>query len=172
MNIVIRELEKKDFEEYKRIKLESLKKEPLAFDTSYEEAISWKDNKWNSQFESFMNSTESIFYIAEAEDKLVGFAYFTFNIKVKKKHIMEFPTMYVTEEYRGKGVAFNLLDSLIEQVRKNHPEIIKIQLSVYSPQEGAIALYKEVGFEIFGEFQKELFVDGKYYDQIAMELFL
>jgi RimJ/RimL family protein N-acetyltransferase len=47
--------------------------------------------------------------------------------------------------------------------------IAKIKLAVNSEQQAAIKLYKKFGFEIVGKLEKELFVDGQYYDELMME---
>ncbi|MDQ6985251.1 MAG: GNAT family N-acetyltransferase [Candidatus Dojkabacteria bacterium] len=168
----IRKLHKNDFTEYKRIKLESLKEEPIAFDSSYEELKIWNEEKWQSIFSDFLNEDECIFYLAEEDNQVVAFAYIELIKKTKKNHIASFPTMYVNNDYRSQGIASMLLEKLIDEIRHNFKQIIKIQLSVYAPQKAAINLYKKFGFEIFGEFKKELQYQDKFYDQIAMELFL
>lgn len=103
---------------------------------------------------------------------MIGFAYMEFNDKKKKKHVVNFPKMFVDKKYRSRGIATRLLNSLIEEIKLNHKHIVTIQLSVYESQFPAIQLYKKFGFEIFGEFDKEIYVEEKYYKQVAMELFL
>ncbi len=172
MQVLIRKLQQEDSKNLRALKLESLEKEPLAFDTSYEAANNWTESEWMEIMNDYLSPSKSIFYVAESEEYLVGFAYMRFFNKEKKKHIIEFGTLYVKHEFRNKGIATKLFEKIIVDIRENHPEIIKIQNSVYEQQIEAIELYKKLGFKVYGEFEKELYVDGKYYKQLAMELFL
>lgn len=44
----IRKLLRKDLSEYKRLKLESLKTEPTAFDSDYDDVSQWPNVKWEN----------------------------------------------------------------------------------------------------------------------------
>jgi RimJ/RimL family protein N-acetyltransferase len=50
------------------------------------------------------------------------------------------------------------------------PGIIKIRLSVNSPQETALKLYQKLGFREYGRPKYEVRLNGEYLDQIEMEL--
>jgi len=69
------------------------------------------------------------------------------------------------------GLATKLINYLIEKIRTDYPHIVKISLSVYEKQTQAINLYKKLGFKEYGVFEKEMYVNGKYLNQVAMEFF-
>jgi RimJ/RimL family protein N-acetyltransferase len=48
--------------------------------------------------------------------------------------------------------------------------VLKIKLAVVTGQEAAVKLYKSFGFRQIGIIEKELCVDGTYYDEYKMEL--
>lgn len=74
------------------------------------------------------------------------------------------------KEYWGKGYGSDALKVLIkfifEEVNMN-----KIKLNVFSFNNRAIACYKKVGFKEEGILKKEIYRNGKYYDEIIMAMF-
>ena len=78
--------------------------------------------------------------------------------------------MGVLKEHRGKGIGQRLLEATIEGARAMGLE--KIELSVYSSNLPAIALYRKVGFEDEGLKKRGRLVDGIYDDVALMALHL
>lgn len=74
------------------------------------------------------------------------------------------------KEYWGKGYGSDALKILIkfifEEVNMN-----KIKLNVFAFNNRAIACYKKVGFKEEGILRKEIYRNGKYYDEIIMAMF-
>ena len=50
--------------------------------------------------------------------------------------------------------------------------IIKISLNVNPKQKSAVRLYKKFGFKVVGVMKKDLFVNGKFYDELILEKFI
>jgi len=115
--------------------------------------------------------SESITLFARKGDKLTGMVSAIFNDKLKTKHIAEIVGAYVDQNYRGHGIGSLLMEAIIEKISQN-PLIEKIRLNVITTQEPAIALYKKFGFKVVGEFEKDLKIDDKYYNNYAMEKLL
>ena len=63
-----------------------------------------------------------------------------------------------------------MMEECIKQARANGLE--KICLEVYSHNSAGIALYKKFGFVQEGVKQKEVKIDGKYFDNVVMGLLL
>ena len=75
--------------------------------------------------------------------------------------------MSVVKAYWGQGVGSLLLDTLLSWARQT--DIVrKINLRVRSDNGRAVALYERKGFVVEGTLTKEMFVDGEYYDLLAM----
>ncbi len=74
------------------------------------------------------------------------------------------------KEYWGKGYGSDALKVLIkfifEEVNMN-----KVKLNVFAFNNRAIACYKKVGFKEEGILRKEIYRNGKYYDEIIMAMF-
>jgi ribosomal protein S18 acetylase RimI-like enzyme len=78
--------------------------------------------------------------------------------------------MGVRKEYRRRGIGRQLMKATIKKARELGFE--KLELGVYSSNEGAIALYSKFGFEEEGRKKRGRLVDGIYDDIILMALVL
>ncbi|RGS81320.1 GNAT family N-acetyltransferase [Coprococcus sp. AF21-14LB] len=68
---------------------------------------------------------------------------------------------YASEAYR-----------LLEKYAIEYLNLRKINLKVVSANTAAIFLWEKLGFEKIGEYHKERFIKGKYYDVTVMEKFI
>lgn len=73
-------------------------------------------------------------------------------------------------DYRGKGLGSKLLTAVLTHAKKFGLE--KIELSVYTTNHAAIALYKKHGFQQEGLTKNYRKLDGRYFDAIEMAKFL
>ena len=80
-------------------------------------------------------------------------------------------TMYVLKEFRGHGIARELLEELIKRV-KAIPGIEQINLVVIANNSRAKQLYEKFGFEKFGTEQNSIKWKGKYFSEDQMVLWL
>lgn len=168
----ISKVSKGNKEQIKKLKIESLKDSPKAFDTSYEEVIEWNDEKWESLYSDLLSPTTCISFLAHENDIPAGYIWVDVSWKKKKRHIAEIDVIYVSPEFRKQGLASNLFNALLEEIKMSFPEIVKIKLSVYEDQKEAISFYNKLGFKVCGKFEKELKYEDKYYTQFAMEMFI
>jgi ribosomal protein S18 acetylase RimI-like enzyme len=78
-------------------------------------------------------------------------------------------TMYVAKEFRGLGIARQLLEEIITRI-KTIPEIEQINLIVLTDNVKAKKLYETFGFEKYGTEQHSIKWKGKYFveDQMAL----
>ncbi len=79
--------------------------------------------------------------------------------------------MYVSNQYRGKGIAKSLIEELINIVRRIDT-IEQINLTVIATNTGAKTLYEKFGFVTFGSEQNAIKWKGKYFteDQMVLKL--
>ncbi len=75
--------------------------------------------------------------------------------------------MAVHDDWQRKGVGTVLTREAIE-LADNWLNVIRIELTVYTDNEPAIALYRKFGFRTEGTHQKYAFRDGQYVDAYAM----
>ena len=78
-------------------------------------------------------------------------------------------TMYVSKEFRGHGIAKQLLEELIKRV-KNIPGIEQINLVVISNNSKAKQLYEKFGFERYGTELNSIKWKGNYLSEDLMVL--
>ncbi|MEN9560290.1 MAG: hypothetical protein RLZZ502_1501 [Pseudomonadota bacterium] len=74
------------------------------------------------------------------------------------------------QAYRGQGLGTQLLEACLAGARRTGFE--RMQLSTYSHNTPAIALYKKMGFIEEGRQVRARFLDGMYSDKILMAKFL
>jgi len=159
----IKKLPPERWKEFKEIRLYALENDPLAFGSSYEEEINFHDDLWKSRLKNAL--------FAVHDDRPVGMVVFLINPKTKLNHVAEIFGVYVKEEYRGKKIGKQLIESAINLIRQNK-SVIKIKLTVTDVQDSAIKLYSSFGFKVVGRHQKELKYEDKFYDGIIMEKML
>lgn len=103
-------MEKIDGGEYRDFRLEALKKEPIAFGSSYDEEKSLSEEEWRKRIKNAL--------FALLKGKLIGVIVYVHDNKVKTKHIANIFGVYVVEEYRGQGGGKKLMDSVLAQIQK------------------------------------------------------
>ncbi len=160
--ISIRKLEDFRWMEYRDLRLEALKNEPIAFGSSYEDEKDYTEDTWKAMLKNVI--------FALIDDKPVGMIVLVISLKPKVKHIANIFGIYVKKRYRQKGLGKLLLDAAISISKEKKLE--KIKLGVNPEQEAAVSLYKKYGFVEVGRPRNELKIDGKLYDEILMEKYL
>lgn len=77
----------------------------------------------------------------------------------------------IKKGFRNLGLGRELIDVAIrEAARKHHKE--KIVLSCFHTNERALHLYESVGFKQVGVRRKQFLMDGAYYDEVMMDLWI
>lgn len=75
--------------------------------------------------------------------------------------------MYVSPEYRRSGRAQLLLQHAL-QFAWQSLHVVQVNLGVHTQNAGAIALYRQAGFDVWGTERGALVVDGKPQDEHHM----
>lgn len=157
----IKKLSEKDWALWKDIRLEALKLHPEAYGTSYEEELVCSD-------EYFMqNLINTDIFGAFSRNQLVGIAGFALNQHKKLKHKGILFTLYITEHYRGQGIANQLLETIIHHAQER---VLQLHCGVNTTNQQAIQLYQKHGFQIFGTEPRALKVNGTFCDSHLMVL--
>ena len=75
--------------------------------------------------------------------------------------------MMVRDDWQGKGVGTAIMRAAIDLADK-WLNLTRLELTVFTDNERAIALYRKFGFEIEGTLRKYAFRDGEFVDVYAM----
>jgi RimJ/RimL family protein N-acetyltransferase len=133
--------------------------EPDEFKVTLEQERSW--------IEGFIPSPNSILLVAEHQGQLMGILDFRGGHRRRIAHSGTIGTS-IRKEFRGQGVGSLLMSSLIDWAKKTG-KVERLQLTVYTENAPAIALYKKMGFVEEGCKRKVYkFADGRYFDELMM----
>ena len=73
------------------------------------------------------------------------------------------------DDYRNKGIGAEVLNLLLDY-GFNYLNLHNITLKVLSFNERAMKCYKKVGFKEFGRRRESNYINGKYYDEVHMDI--
>jgi ribosomal protein S18 acetylase RimI-like enzyme len=154
-----------DWQQYKTIRLESLRSDPQAFGSNYAKESLYTEEKWRSRLVPYSNESKQwIVNIADENNVIVG-TMAAFNSEPNVAYVVG---VYVKKEHRGQGLASMLMGTLLAKI-KEHSEYSVVKLTVNKEQTSAVALYKKFGFVITKE-GRVILGDGKEYPELEMKL--
>ena len=164
-SIKIKEISSAQIEEYKMFLAIGLQSDEETL------LITPRDNL-NAPFPT-KDRTDSFTLGAYAKNVLAGVASFARDGEDREKlrHKGILFTMYVSKEFRGQGIARQLLEEIIKRA-KTIPGIEQINLIVLTGNLRAKQLYEKFGFEKYGTEQNSIKWKGKYFaeDQMVLQL--
>jgi putative hydrolase of the HAD superfamily len=161
----IKEVQKWDVEIFWQLRLEALKLNPEAFGSLYEDAV---QESMPDAMKRIKNDADDYILGAFTEDgsikAMIGFRR---EQATKLRHKGLIWGMYVTREYRGKGIAKELISEVIARGRQL-ANLKQINLSVVTSNYAAFELYKKLGFEAYGLEKNALIYKEQGYDEYLM----
>jgi RimJ/RimL family protein N-acetyltransferase len=167
--MLIRKMIKADAAAYRELRLRALQLHPEAYGSSYEESVE-RDIEFFRERIPEPESDDAIF-VAEEAGQLVGMVSFVRDTPQKMKHIANIYGVYVDAQARGKGIGRLLMQHTIDHARQISG-IRQLALAVATTNTTALKLYESLGFRTWGTDPAVLFVNGRFYDEHCMTLFL
>ncbi|MDA7026475.1 GNAT family N-acetyltransferase [Bacillus sp. CLL-7-23] len=101
---------------------------------------------------------KSIFFVAEVDNKIVGFIA-AIGGKVKRNQHSAYLVLGVLEEYQGQGIATKLFHQVFKWAKE--VKISRLELTVMKDNIKAFNLYRKEGFMLEGEKVHSLIINGK-----------
>jgi ribosomal protein S18 acetylase RimI-like enzyme len=166
--VEIRALTESDAGAFWRLRLRALREHPEAFGMAYEEARDRPLADVTSDFRTRYTGVDSVI-LGAFDGELVGLAGCFRHEGTKRRHKALVWGMYVAPEARGRGIGRALLAGVIAQARA-WPGVEQLQLGVMTENEAARALYRSMGFEVFGLERRSLRVGPRDLDEEHMVL--
>jgi ribosomal protein S18 acetylase RimI-like enzyme len=166
--IIFRQLIPTDHDEYKRVRLESLKQYPDNFGTTYEEELHSGYLKLDDAIK-FPGDNKFAFGAFSPEEKLIGICGFIAETRSKARHRGEITQMYVENQYTRRGIGGILLQLVINKAFDNK-QIEQITLGVVYSNENAVKLYKQLGFIEYGRLENYFRSGTQYFTQSFLSL--
>lgn len=152
-------LEISDVEEYKKLRIKSLKNNPSSF---WADVTDEEDKDANDLFPKI-----GITLWVYSDTLLIGMAGLYPDTGERYKHQVFINKVYISPSHRWKGLAKMLLQKLMDiWTKKYQPKCIKLTVSADNTH--AIKLYESLGFETYGIEPMWICVDWTFYNDQLM----
>jgi len=120
--------------------------------------------------ESLNSSETSVILVGFIDEKVVCIGTLSAPLRERISHQGDV-AMSVLKEYWGLGVGSLLMSAIID-FAKNTGKLEILHLGVKADNLRAIKLYEKNGFQEIGCYSKFFKINGEYYDEILMNLYL
>lgn len=118
----------------------------------------------------FARAANSLFLVAESNGQIVGQLTLEGGRRRNVRHAAVLG-ITVARDWRGQGIGHRLLERAIHWAR-SEGHLTRIELHVFARNEGAIHLYRALGFELEGRRRAAVIRDGEPLDDLVMALLL
>ncbi|VXD04611.1 putative acetyltransferase [Enterobacterales bacterium 8AC] len=159
--IVVRHAENKDAEA-----LHQLFSHPVVYRDTLQLPLPSKE-LWQQRLADLKPGTHSL--VACIDELVVGQMTVELIQRIRRRHVATFG-LGVHADYQGKGIGSALMKAMID-ICDNWGAIERIELTVFTDNQSAIALYRKFGFEIEGTSRRFAFRDGELVDAYHMARF-
>ena len=152
--ITIRRIQKGEADLFKRIRLKALKDAPYAFPSTYHSAIQRSAESWQEQSDHAALGGDRATFIVFSEDIPIGMAaLYRLEDKVDSGELLQ---VWISPEYRGTKVTWDLMDTIFEWARKN--DFRNVIAGVTKANARALKFYIKYGFSTLDETSKGVYL--------------
>ena len=120
--------------------------------------------------ENVNKDDNSLMLLGMIDNKIVSVAQINTPNRKRIRHNSEI-AISVKKEYWGNRIGSAVMEQLIK-FAKDNAFIKNISLGVRASNYNAISLYEKYGFEKIGIHKNFFYIDGNYYDEILMDLYI
>lgn len=143
---MIRLLTENDTIDYKYLRLQSLKTDPLSFLSTYDVEINYSNLFFQRKITNTLKAPIYGIYGYLTNNKLIAYAQLTNSYYFNKRHTAYINEIYVHPKFRKKQIATKIIEHLIEKA-KEVKVLEQLVLRVNSKNKNAISLYEKLGFK-------------------------
>jgi GNAT superfamily N-acetyltransferase len=129
------------------MRLASLREAPDAFTSTYESALRRSPQSWSEQADSTAQGTARATFVAFSDDSPIGIA--ALYRDPGATDAGELLQVWVAPEYRGKGVAFGLMDAVFQWAGENSFRTVTATITKGNTR--ALKFYRKYGFDLAGD---------------------
>lgn len=122
-----------------------------------------------SFIESMNSSDRNILLVGVINEEIVGISSLQGYERERISHRGNI-AVSVKKKYWHKGIATQMINEVIKFAKS--ASITVIELEVKAENTNAIALYEKMGFEKIGVYKKSVKINGEYYNDYLMNLYL
>lgn len=159
----IRRLAPADASDYRAIRLAALQGDAAAFGSTYEAEVARPLSHFAERL------TGAVVYGAYADERIVGMAGFKRHEGARERHKAFVWGAYVRPELRRQGLAQALMRAVLQEASTI---VEQLTLCVVKDNAAALALYRGLGFEVYGTEPRALKSSDSYADEVLMVRFL
>lgn len=124
------------------------------------QSVEWR----RERFANYRPGSRSL--VAEIDGRVVGNLGLTPEGSDRRRHVASIG-MAVHDDFQGMGVGTALMEAMVD-LAERWMGITRIELTVYTDNDPAIALYKKFDFEVEGTAPRYAFRAGEYVDAYYM----
>lgn len=161
--MIVRKIQKEDTKQFIELN-KKLAQETQFLLPTIDECLT-NEEKQLKKIEGMLEKEMQMVFVAEDEDKLIGFIGATRFPMSKVKHIAKF-AIGVLDDYKGKGVALELLNKIEGFLAPLG--ISRIEFTVMSDNPRAVAFYEKHGYVKEGLKEKAIFKNGEFVSEFYM----
>ncbi|CAN5598934.1 hypothetical protein BH11ARM2_BH11ARM2_28760 [soil metagenome] len=125
--------------------MESLTTDPEAYGATLAENLLRSDEYWESRLRNGLLDAPRVLFFAVEDGNPVGMVACMPTERERTAHVI---SMYVARPYRGQGLARQLLERLIEELKQSGG-VDTLELEANPLQIPAVTLYRSLGFEVY-----------------------
>lgn len=165
----VRALGEEDLARFREVRLSGLRECPVAFGQRSEEFEVLSEEQIASMYPQ--NSEDRFTFGVFSENALSGIGGLPRTPKKTVRHKASVWGVYVLPSARGAVVARLLMSEMIVRARA-FPDLMQVDLKVASSQKAAEALYRKMGFVVWGTEPRARRVGEDFVDEVHMVLML
>lgn len=146
-----------DWMDYKKIRLEAIENDPMAFYVT-KESKKKENSKLDEEWKNELEDENSFVILSKSNDVPVGIAQAI--IRIEEEGQWHIKSVYLNKDFRGDGYGKEMIDFILAEIKNRGGKTVT--LNVMDTQEIAKNIYKKFGFKVYRKFDSKN-IDGIQY---------